>query len=219
MSRLEPVNAEEDALRQRAWWGRTLQVLWRPRDVFLALRDDDPDDLAARQEPILAIAILAGMGGVLITPAWGRLQDDGSVDALVVAVVTFVGGGFYGAAGYALLGLAVWLGMRGVGVLEPYRSARHVVAFSAVPLALSLVVTAPVAIAAFGRDFFASGGSDEGTGRALVVGLGLAFVAWTLALLAVGLRTTYELPWRGVAGAVALAGVLVAAFAVLPSAL
>jgi hypothetical protein len=219
VSRRELATFEEDAQRQRAWWGRTLQVLWRPRDVFTALRDDDPGDLAARQEPILAIAILAGMGSVLITPAWGRLQDDGTVDGLVVAVVTFVGGGFYGAAGYLLLGLAVWLGMRGVGVLESYRSARHVVAFSAVPLALSVVVTAPVAIAAFGKDFFASGGADEGTGRAIVVGLGLAFVAWTLALLALGLRTTYGLAWRGVAGTVALAAVLVAAFAVLPSTL
>jgi hypothetical protein len=196
-----------------------VRILWRPREVFAALRDDDPDDLAARQEPILAIVILAGMGGVLLTPAWGRLLDDGSVDALVVAVVTFVGGGLYGAAGYALLGLAVWLGMRGVGVLEPYRRARHLVAFSAVPLAVSLFVTAPTAVAAFGGDFFSSGGSDEGAGRAAVVGIGLAFVAWALALLALGLRTTYRLPWRGVAGAVGLAGVLVAAFAVLPTAL
>jgi hypothetical protein len=192
-------------------------MLWRPREGFAALRDDDPEDLAARQEPILAIAILAGMGAVLLTPAWGRLQDDGSVDGLVVAVVTFVGGGFYGAAGYLLLGLAVWLGVRGVGMLEPYRKARHVVAFSAVPLAVSLAVTAPAAVLAFGGDFFATGGSDDGTGRGVIVAIGLAFVAWTLALLVLGLRTTYALPWRGVAGAVALASVLVAAFAVLPS--
>jgi Yip1 domain len=211
--------ADQDAARQRAWWGRTLQVLRSPRDVFTALRDDDPDDLAARQEPILAIVILAGMGGVLLTPAWGTLLDDGSVDALVVAVVTFVGGGFYGAAGYLLLGLAAWLGTRGVGVDEPYRLARHVVAFSAVPLALSLFVTAPVAVAAFGEDFFRRGGSDEGAAGAVVVGLGLAFAAWSLALLVLGLRTTYGLPWRGVAGGVALASVLVAALVALPSAL
>jgi hypothetical protein len=36
-------------------------------------------------------------------------------------------------------------------------------------------------------------------------------------LLALGLRTTFELPWRGVAGALALAAVIIAAFAVLPS--
>ena len=52
-----------------------------------------------------------------------------------------------------------------------------------------------------------------------MTGIGLAFVAWSLALVAVGLRTTFRLPWRGVVGALLLAGVLVAAFAVLPSAL
>jgi len=51
----------------------------------------------------------------------------------------------------------------------------------------------------------------------VVTALGLAFVAWSTALVALGLRTTLRLPWRGVAGALLLAGVLVAAFAVLPS--
>lgn len=203
----------------RAWWRRVPRTLWRPRDVFVALEESDEDDLAARQEPILAIALLAGMGGVFLTPAWGRLLDSTAVDGLVVAVVTFIGGGFYGAAGYFLLGLAVWLGTRGVGVQAPFRLARHVVAFSCVPLALSLFVTAPLALAAFGGDFFSSGGSDDGAGRATVVGVGLVFGGWAVSLLVVGLRTTYRLPWRGVAGALALAGVLVAAFAVLPSAL
>jgi hypothetical protein len=53
----------------------------------------------------------------------------------------------------------------------------------------------------------------------VIVGIGLAFVAWSLGLVAVGLRTTFRLPWRGVAGALGLAGVMVAALLVLPSAL
>ena len=48
--------------------------------------------------------------------------------------------------------------------------------------------------------------------------IGLAFVAWSAVLVALGLRTTFRLPWRGVVGALLLAGVMVAAFAVLPQA-
>jgi hypothetical protein len=146
-------------------------------------------------------------------------MNDGSVDTLVLLVVTFIGGLFYGAAGYFLLGLALWLGAKAVGVDPPFKIARQVVAFSAVPLALLLVVLVPVIAFAFGDDWFRTGGSDEGTGRAVVTALGLAFVAWSAVLVALGVRTTLRLPWRGVLGALLLAGVLLAAFAVLPSVL
>ena len=200
----------------RAWWRRVPRVLTHPTSVFAALRVDDDVDLQARSEPILAIIILAGMAGIILTPAWGTQFDDATVDWLVLAVVTFIGGIFYGAAGYFLLGLAVWAGARGVGGDAPARRARHVLAFACVPLALSIVVTLPLALIAFGADFFRSGGSDAGTGRAIVLATGLGFIAWSLCLLALGLRVTYRLPWQSVLGTVALAGVLVAAFAVLP---
>lgn len=195
------------------------RLLTRPGETFRALRETDQADVDARSEPILAIVILAGMAGVVLTPAWGTLLDDGSVDGLVVAVVTFIGGLFYGAAGYFLVGLAVWLGVRGMGSGESFRLARQLVGFSALPLALSIAVTLPVALLAFGGDWFRSGGSDEGAGRWLVVGLGLAALAWTGGLLALGLRATFRLPWRGVVGAIALAAVFLAALAVLPSVL
>ena len=195
------------------------RLLTRPGETFRALRETDQADVEARSEPILAIVILAGMAGVVLTPAWGTLLDDGSVDGLVVAVVTFIGGLFYGAAGYFLVGLAVWLGVRGMGSGESFRLARQLVGFSALPLALSIAVTLPVALLAFGGDWFRSGGSDEGAGRWLVVGLGLAALAWTGGLLALGLRATFRLPWRGVVGALALAAVFLAALAVLPSVL
>lgn len=195
------------------------RLLTRPGETFRALRETDQADVEARSEPILAIVILAGMAGVVLTPAWGTLLDDGSVDGLVVAVVTFIGGLFYGAAGYFLVGLAVWLGVRGMGSGESFRLARQLVGFSALPLALSIAVTLPVALLAFGGDWFRSGGSDEGAGRWLVVGLGLAALAWTGGLLALGLRATFRLPWRGVVGAIALAAVFLAALAVLPSVL
>jgi hypothetical protein len=205
-------------VRVRRWWRLLPRLLTRPTEVFVALRDDDEVDVDARAEPILAIVIVAGMAGILLTPVWGTLLDDESLDWVVLAVVTFIGGLFYGTAGYYLLGLVVWLGARGVGVDTRARKARQVVGFAALPFALSIVLTVPAIVLAFGTDWFATGGSDDGAGRAAVVAAGLAFALWSLGLVAVGLRTTFELPWRGVIGALALAAVVVAAFAVLPSA-
>ena len=201
----------------REWWRRVPRVVTAPRTVFAALAETDDTDVDARSEPVLAITILAGMACILLTPAWGTVMDDPTVDALVLVVVTFIGGLFYGAAGYFLLGLALWLGARAVGVDSPFKIARQIVAFAALPLALALVVLVPAIAIGFGSDWFRTGGSDEGTGRVVVTALGLAFVAWSTVLVALGLRTTLRLPWRGVAGALLLACVLVAAFAVLPS--
>lgn len=208
-------NAQEHV---RRWWRLTPRTLTRPAEVFTALRESDETDVEARSEPILAIVLLAGMTGILITPAWGTLLDEESLDWVVLAVITFIGGLIYGAVGYYLLGLVVWLGARGVGVDTRSRTARQVVAFAALPFALSIVVIVPAIVLAFGSDWFRTGGSDEGTGRFLVVAVGLAFAAWSLGLLALGLRTAFGLPWRGVIGALALAAVIVAAFAILPSA-
>lgn len=204
--------------RVRRWWRLVPRVLTRPADVFVALRENDETDVEARSEPILAIVIAAGMAGVILTPAWGTLLDEESLDSLVLAVVTFIGGLLYGAVGYFLLGLVLWLGARGVGVETRARKARQVVGFAALPLALSILVTVPAIVLAFGSDWFRTGGSDDGGGRVIVVSVGLAFALWSLGLLAVGLRTTFELPWRGVVGALALAAVLVALVAVVPSA-
>jgi hypothetical protein len=203
----------------RAWWRRVPRVLTAPRPVFAALAETDDIDVDARSEPVLLIVILAGMASIILTPAWGTVMDDGTVDGLVLVVLTFIGGLFYGGAGYFLLGLALWLGAKGVGVDAPFRIARQVVAFAAVPIALSAVVVVPLIAVWFGWDWFRTTGSDTGTGRDVVVGIGLAFMAWSVALVAVGLRTTFRLPWRGVVGALLLAGVMVAAFAVLPNAL
>ncbi len=210
-----------DAAQTRvvAWWRLTPRVLTAPTEVFGALRDDDETDVDARSEPILLIVILAGMAAMLLTPAWGRLLDEESLDWLVLAVVTFIGGLLYGAFGYFVLGLVVWLGLRGVGVDTAARKARQVAAFAAVPFALSIVVIVPAIVLVFGTDWFRTGGSDEGAGRAIVVGVGLAFVLWSLGLLGLGLRTTFGLPWRGAIGAMALAAVIVATIAVVPSVL
>ena len=66
----------------------------------MALREDDEVDVDARSEPILAIVIVAGMAGILLTPAWGTLLDEESLDWLVLAVVTFIGGLLYEAGDF-----------------------------------------------------------------------------------------------------------------------
>ena len=135
-----------------------------------------------------------------------------------LAVVTFIGGLFYGAAGYFLLGLVVWLGARGVGLetrgaeSAPARRVR-----GAAVRALDPGHAPRRSCWASAYDWFRTGGSDAGAGHVVVVSVGLAFALWSLGLLALGLRTTFELPWRGVVGALALAAVIVAAIAVLPS--
>lgn len=209
-------SSDAGAVASRAWWGRMPRLVSDPVSVFEALRETDDVDLDARAEPITAIAILAGMTGVLLSPAWGRLLDDSQVDGLVVAVLTFVGGVFYGAAGYFLLGLAVWLGARGAGVEQSFRLSRQLVAFASLPVALSLFVTVPLLLSWVGGDWFRAGGDDVGAPRWIITGIALSFVGWTMGLLVVGLRTTFRLPWLGVFTALALAGVLVAACAVVP---
>lgn len=203
----------------RAWWRRVPRVLTEPREVFRAVGNTDELDLEARGEPVLLVTMLAGISGILLTPTWGRLLDDPSIDGLVVAVLTFIAGVMYGAAGLYLLGLSLWVGARGVGDIVPFRVARHVIAFAAVPFTLSLAVTLPAILLGFGGDWFRAGGSDAGVGRSVVTGIGLLCGLWSVGLVGLGLRETFRLPWRGVVGAVALAAVVVAAVAVLPSAL
>jgi hypothetical protein len=194
------------------WWRRVPRVLWSPRAVFAALRETDEDDQTARQEPILAIVLLAGMAAVLMIG--GTLVSDPSVDGFVAAAVTFIAGGLYGASGYLVLGVGVMLGVRGAEGQGTFRQARHVVAFSVVPVAVSFLVTAPVIAVVYGSSYF--GDETPGSSTQVMLAIGLPFVAWAAALLAVGLRVTYRLSWRGVAAALALAGVFVAAFVALP---
>ncbi len=209
------VVADEQARRSQGlvglWWRRVPRMVWRPREVFVALRDGDEDDQAARQEPILAVVLLAGMTAVLLMG--GTLADDSSVDAFVAAAVTFIAGGLYGAAGYFALGLGVWIGVRSVNGEGSFRQARHVVAFSAVPVAAAFFVVAPTIAVGYGLDFFRGRASDTW----IVLAAGLPFVAWAALLLLAGLRIAYRLSVLGVVTAGALAGVFVAALVAVPS--
>jgi hypothetical protein len=73
---------------------------------------------------------------------------------------------------------------RALGSAGSYRRSRHVLAFASVPLALSLV------FAPTGRDVFAW--------------IVLAFVAWSAALLVVGVRAVHGWTWLRAGTAAAL---------------
>jgi hypothetical protein len=207
--------------RDREWWLRVVAVLTRPRLVFLALRADDEDDLAARQEPILLLSILAGVAALVLTPPWRELYDGAlfstgkGLDGLDVALLTFVTGALDGVVGYFVIGGALYFATRALGSLGSWLIARHVLAFAAVPLALSAPILLPVGLGAYGSDLYRRGGADSGLGGDVFVAAQLAFLAWSLGLLVLGVRTTYGWTWLRALGAVGLLAVFLVLFFVV----
>ena len=208
---LDSAGNAEGLSPERAWWLRVPAVLLSPRPVFYALREDDPDDVAARSEPILLVVLMAGAASVLATPTAGSLLDKSAYDPLLVAVWTFIAGGLYGAVGYFVLGFAIFFGARLMGSLGSFRRERQLAGFSLVPLAASLLVLLPLRLALFGGDTFHDGGADEGTGESLLLGLQLLFVAWSLGLLLLGVRVVHGWDWVRSAAVVVAGAALVAA--------
>ena len=183
------VAADQGTSLQKEWWLRTFAVFHRPRLVFAALRDDSDEAAEARQEPVLAITSLAGIGAVLSTSLAGRALDDPAFSNSVLAVLSwaFIGGLVYGAIVYWLGGLIVHAIASALRTESSYRQARHLVAFAAAPLALSLLLVWPIRISIYGDDLFRSGGSDSGAGEVLFDLLILASYVWTFGLVALGL--------------------------------
>lgn len=198
---------------EREWWLRTLAMFAGPRATFAALRDDSDDAAGARQEPVLALVFLAGIGAILSwSPTTPTLLDRAGIDLLLGAVLVFLAGGMYGGATYWLGGAALYFGARGAGSRGSYRRVRHTLAYAAAPLALSLVAVWPVRLAVYGGDVFRSGGADEGgAGRWIFEALDLAFLAWAVALLVLGLRAVHRWSVLRALVAVALAGLLIVA--------
>ena len=198
-------HARPAASLERAWLLRTLLVLQAPRAVFAALHEDDDEGAQARQEPILALCVLAGVAGVLGTSVAAHLLDDAQIDRLSLAVWAFVGGALYGVGGYWIVGGLLFIAARSLGGLGSYRRARHIVGFAAAPLALSLLVVWPVGLAVFGSDLFRDGGSDSGSGGELFDAAKTAFVGWSVALLVIGVRAVHGWSWPRAAATVGLA--------------
>jgi hypothetical protein len=172
---------------EREWWLRAALVLWDPRGVFGAMRRDGADE---RQEPASALAGLAGLFAVLSTPRFAGLLDDPEVDGWSVAVFAFIGGAVYAFVGYFVLGAALKLASG-----APYRLARHVVAYSAAPLALGVLFLWPVRLAAHGSDLFREGGADDGADGAFFALVELGLALWSAGLLVAGARYAFRLTW------------------------
>jgi hypothetical protein len=186
----------------RDWWLRTLLVLQHPRPVFVALRDDTKESSADRAEPVLLIVWLAGIAGVLADAA--TYLDDATRDGVDLLLWAFIGGGISGGFGYFVLGWILHRVVRAFGSQGTFRRARHVLAFASVPVALSLVLW-PVKLALYGEDWFRTGGGDTGAGGVALDVLSAAFFAWSVVLLAIGVRAVHGWPWRRSLTATAIA--------------
>ena|ERR671918_532759 len=176
-------------MSERLWWSRAGLVLLRPVAVFEELRDDSPEEVQARQEPVVAIVVVAGIAGVLATSFAGTLIDDEGLDPLDVALWAFLGGALEGFALYFVLGALVFAGGFASGSAWRYRHARHLLAYSAMPLAVSLPLWAVEL------------GTEGGFGFDLVRTL---VIAWASVLLVVGVRTLHAWTWQRALAASAL---------------
>jgi hypothetical protein len=194
----------------REWWLRTLAIFQSPRVVFEALRDESKDQVEARQEPVLALVLLAGLAAVLVAPSTGRLLDEELVDnsAAVLAVLLFLTGAIYGAATYWIGGAALYVGLKGAGSRGSYRRARQLLAFAAAPLVLGLVLVWPVRLAVYGSDTFRSGGGDTGAAVSVFDAILALFAAWAFGLLVYGISVVER--WSLLRAAISLALMLLA---------
>ncbi len=190
-----PVQAERD------WWRRLARVLTAPRSVFVWVRDDSPEAASARQEPLTAIVFLSGVSIFLSTKTAGSLFDDVEFDWLLVFVEAVVAGLLVAIQNFWVLGGAVFLGGKAADSAASYRQARHVTALATAPWVLALVFVWPVRLAMFGADAFQSGGSDHGAPEVVFRVIDAGLLAWTAALLYLGVKTLNGWTWlRAVAG-------------------
>jgi hypothetical protein len=193
---------------ERSWWLRAPAVLVAPRAVFVSLRDDSEEAVDARQEPLTAIAALAGIAAVLGTPVARQLLNDASFSVSLIPVWAFLGGIVYAVGVYWLGGGLLYGAARRFGGLGSYRRARHVLTLSSTPLALALFTLWPVRIAIYGQDLFRTGGTDWGPGDRTFGGLLYFAFAWSAILLVVGVRSVHGWSWGRSLAAVALAAAL-----------
>jgi hypothetical protein len=192
-------------LLERSWWVRAPAVLVAPRAVFVSLRDESREAAEERQEPITAMAGVAGFAGVLGTPVARQLLNDPSMSVSLIPVWVFFGGVVYALASYWLGGGLLYGASRRLGSHGGWRRSRQVLALASAPLALSLVTLWPVRIAVYGTDLFRTGGDDYGRGDAIFGGIYYGMLAWGAWLLVVGVRAVHGWSYARAAAAIALA--------------
>jgi Yip1 domain len=189
------------AQAERDWWLRLVLVLTQPASVFVWVRDDSDEAAQARQEPLTAVVFLAGIGIFLSTRTAGRLFDEIEFDWLLVLVEVVIAGLLVGIQNFWILGGAVFLGSRAADSAASYRQARHVIGLATAPFVLALVFVWPVRLAMFGADAFRSGGSDHGAAEVVFRTIDVGLLAWSAALVYVGVRALNGWTWlRSLAG-------------------
>ena len=205
----------QDAV-ERAWWGRLPQLITSPRAFFSELRDESREAADARQEPLLAVSVLAGFAMFLalatLEPPYGRFD---SLSGLNLTLETILGGMIVALSNVWLGGVLVYLGARGLGATSGYRLARHITGFATAPFVLSLVLVVPVRVGLYGMSLFRVGGGDEGAGGDVFIGIDAALLVWTIALVLIGIRETQRWPWQralGALGVVALFAIVFGTF-------
>ena len=189
---------QPQSLLERSWWLRAPAVLVAPHAIFASLRDEGVEDAERRQEPLAAIAALAGIAAVLPSPTFRRMLNDGAVSLVLIPVLAFIAGSLYAIVTYWLGGGLLYGAARRLGSEGSWRRARHT-------LALALVTFWPIRIAVFGEDLFRTGGDDYGRTDAVFGGVYLAIVAWCMLLLVLGVRTVHGWTWARAAAATLLA--------------
>jgi hypothetical protein len=202
------VEAARVSALERSWWLRAPAVLVAPRAVFASLRDESTEAIEARQEPLLAIAGLAGISAVLGTPVARGILNQSGTTPIVVAVWAFLGGLAYAVGVYWLGGGLLYGAARRFGGLGSYLRSRSVLALSSAPLALALFTLWPVRILIYGQNLFRTGGDDWGPGDRAFGGLLYFAFAWCAILLVIGVRSVHGWSWGRSVAAVGLAAAL-----------
>jgi Yip1 domain len=198
---------------ENEWWRLLLRLFYAPGAVFAELRDESREAADARQEPLVAVAFLAGIamfvGLVALEPPYDRFHLD--LSAFNMTFEAILGGALVGIANFWLGGALLYLGARGLGATSGYRLARHVAGLATTPFVLVLVLAVPVRVGLFGVDLFRDTGRDSGTGGEVFVALDALALGWTLVLALVGVRATQRWSWARAGAALGIA----ALFAIL----
>ena len=107
-----------------------------------------------------------------------------------------------------------WLTARGIGAVLSACLVALALAHGALrlqPKPLSFLVLLPVRLALYGGDTFRASGADEGTGETALLVAQLAFAAWSLALLVLGVRVVHGWSWLRSLAAIGAGAALLAA--------
>lgn len=183
-------------------------MLVAPRAIFVSLRDESDESIESRQEPIITVVGLAGIGAVFGTPVARQLLNDPSMSVALIPVWAFFGGVVYAVAFYWIGGALLFGASRRLGSNGSWRRSRQVLALASAPLALTLFTLWPIRIAVYGENLFRTGGNDYGRGDTIFGAIFYAAIAWAFWLLVVGVRSVHGWTYARAAAAIAMGAVV-----------